>query len=279
MTPTKSTLLIALLTGLTLHAGSTVHAETTLTPVTVYMEVVNPELFYEEDDIIEVRLGIRDNANAPMRPVGYNIIVRWPDGVVDLDRVRSGTSPWGPPIRAVAPGPDVDPETGERRQRLSTAVGNEPSTLPLNPVLTTMEFVVREEVGYINLNLEVAYPDGGNQNLVGAISDDPTIYEIPFVFDTSGARNIYLGYTETLPPTPTPIPTPTPTPSPTPTPTPTFCMGDANGDGIVNLQDFIAVRDNFGQANPTVGDANGDGVVNLQDFIAIRDNFGRPCPE
>ncbi|MCC5878067.1 MAG: hypothetical protein JJU11_17755 [Candidatus Sumerlaeia bacterium] len=77
-------------------------------------------------------------------------------------------------------------------------------------------------------------------------------------------------------PTPTPTPTATPTPTPTPTPAP-FCMGDANGDGVVNLNDFIAVRDNFGVPNPEQGDANGDGVVNLDDFIAVRDNFGIPC--
>lgn len=254
-------------------------AQVEMTPVTVYLEVVNPEMFYEEDDIVQVRLGIRDNLNDPMRLSGYNIIVRWPDGVLELDRVRPGTSPWGNPIRAVAPGPEVDPETGERRQRLSSGVGNEPSTLPLNPVLTTMDFIVREEIGYTNINLEVAYPDGGNQNLIGAISDDPVLYEMPFVFDTSGARNIFLGFTETLPPTPTPMPTPTATPTPTPVPTPAICMGDANGDGVVNLNDFIAVRDNFGRANPPVGDANGDGVVNLQDFIAVRDNFGRACPD
>lgn len=69
------------------------------------------------------------------------------------------------------------------------------------------------------------------------------------------------------------------TPSPEPTPVESeFCEGDANGDGFVNLSDYIAVRNNFGAVNPEVGDATGDGFVNLFDYIAVRENFGRVCP-
>ncbi|MEM9083557.1 MAG: hypothetical protein AAGB34_08175 [Planctomycetota bacterium] len=54
------------------------------------------------------------------------------------------------------------------------------------------------------------------------------------------------------------------------------CDGDANGDNVVNVDDFIAVLLNFGGAGP-VGDANNDSVVNVADFIAVLLNFGQPC--
>jgi hypothetical protein len=51
--------------------------------------------------------------------------------------------------------------------------------------------------------------------------------------------------------------------------------GDANGDGIVNLDDLNAVRNNFGASGANVaGDTNGDGLVNLDDLNAVRNNFG-----
>jgi hypothetical protein len=51
--------------------------------------------------------------------------------------------------------------------------------------------------------------------------------------------------------------------------------GDANGDGIVNLADLNAVRNNFGASGANVaGDTNGDGIVNLNDLNAVRNNFG-----
>jgi hypothetical protein len=52
--------------------------------------------------------------------------------------------------------------------------------------------------------------------------------------------------------------------------------GDANGDGVVNLSDFLILRRNFGNddAGFADGDFNGDGVVNLSDFLILRRNFG-----
>ncbi len=52
--------------------------------------------------------------------------------------------------------------------------------------------------------------------------------------------------------------------------------GDTNLDGVVNLVDFTALKDNFGGANSSLaqGDINGDGVVNLADFTILKDNFG-----
>jgi hypothetical protein len=52
--------------------------------------------------------------------------------------------------------------------------------------------------------------------------------------------------------------------------------GDANGDGVVNLSDFLILRRNFGNGDSGFGegDFNGDGVVNLSDFLILRRNFG-----
>jgi Ca2+-binding RTX toxin-like protein len=54
--------------------------------------------------------------------------------------------------------------------------------------------------------------------------------------------------------------------------------GDANGDGTVNLSDFLILRRNFGtnpQDGAASGDFNGDGTVNLSDFLILRRNFGQ----
>lgn len=52
--------------------------------------------------------------------------------------------------------------------------------------------------------------------------------------------------------------------------------GDANLDGVVNLQDFNVLAANFGSssANWLTGDFNGDGLVNLADFNILAANFG-----
>lgn len=55
------------------------------------------------------------------------------------------------------------------------------------------------------------------------------------------------------------------------------CPGDANGDSVVNVADFIDVLLNFGATGETGGDATGDGVVNVADFIAVLLNFGETC--
>ncbi|MEM9082384.1 MAG: hypothetical protein AAGB34_02225, partial [Planctomycetota bacterium] len=55
------------------------------------------------------------------------------------------------------------------------------------------------------------------------------------------------------------------------------CTGDANGDDVVNVADFIAVLLNFGNPFALTGDANGDDVVDVADFIAVLLNFGDIC--
>ncbi len=55
-----------------------------------------------------------------------------------------------------------------------------------------------------------------------------------------------------------------------------FLSGDANHDGIVNLQDFDTLAANFGQSprDFTQGDFTYDGLVNLADFNILAARFG-----
>lgn len=56
--------------------------------------------------------------------------------------------------------------------------------------------------------------------------------------------------------------------------------GDVNGDNVVNLADFLALRGAFGTntGDPTfvaTADLNRDGTVNLLDFLLLRSSFGQ----
>ena len=54
--------------------------------------------------------------------------------------------------------------------------------------------------------------------------------------------------------------------------------GDANLDGKVDFQDFIALANNFGREEHWIswqtGDFNGDGRVDFADFLILAKNFG-----
>src|ERR1044072_5856773 len=54
-------------------------------------------------------------------------------------------------------------------------------------------------------------------------------------------------------------------------------QGDANGDGFVNVGDFIAIANNFNRNRNrwNQGDLNGDGVANVGDFVVIANHFNR----
>jgi hypothetical protein len=55
------------------------------------------------------------------------------------------------------------------------------------------------------------------------------------------------------------------------------CPGDANLDGIVDLQDFGLLKSGFGTTGGATwgdGDFNGDGAVDLQDFGLLKQHFG-----
>ncbi|MFW6155140.1 MAG: hypothetical protein ACOC95_07990 [Planctomycetota bacterium] len=58
---------------------------------------------------------------------------------------------------------------------------------------------------------------------------------------------------------------------------PATIPGDADGDGDVDLDDFVILKTNFGTpagATQGEGDFDGDGDVDLDDFVILKTNFG-----
>ena len=49
---------------------------------------------------------------------------------------------------------------------------------------------------------------------------------------------------------------------------------DVNGDGIVNIQDLVAVSTNMGETGENPADVNGDGIVNIQDLVSVANALG-----
>ena len=49
---------------------------------------------------------------------------------------------------------------------------------------------------------------------------------------------------------------------------------DVNNDGVVNVQDLVAVTASFGQTGENTADVNGDGTVNIQDLVAVAAALG-----
>lgn len=63
-----------------------------------------------------------------------------------------------------------------------------------------------------------------------------------------------------------------------PDPTDVTCIGDINGDGIVDLSDLSILLSQFGNINPNgVADLNGDGVVDVNDLSIMLNAFGSEC--
>ncbi len=55
----------------------------------------------------------------------------------------------------------------------------------------------------------------------------------------------------------------------------TRLAGDVNGDGVVNIQDLVAVTASFGQFGKNIpADVNGDGIVNIADLVFVAGNLG-----
>ncbi len=61
---------------------------------------------------------------------------------------------------------------------------------------------------------------------------------------------------------------------------PPVCLGDANGDDVVNFGDIVETLANWGASGaPSIpGDTNGDGLVNFDDVTATLANWGATCP-
>lgn len=53
--------------------------------------------------------------------------------------------------------------------------------------------------------------------------------------------------------------------------------GDTNGDDLVDINDFVSLRHNFGKSDATrlMGDLNDDGRVDINDFVLLRRDFGK----
>ena len=58
------------------------------------------------------------------------------------------------------------------------------------------------------------------------------------------------------------------------------CAGDTDGDGVVGLDDLLAVLGGFGEVTgggAAAGDLDGSGVVGLEDLLAVLSAFGGSC--
>ncbi len=60
-------------------------------------------------------------------------------------------------------------------------------------------------------------------------------------------------------------------------PPPPHCMGDANGDELVNFEDITGVLANWGGSGPD-GDADDNSVVDFEDITAVLASWGATCP-
>ena len=55
------------------------------------------------------------------------------------------------------------------------------------------------------------------------------------------------------------------------------CYADCDGDGILDLFDFLCFQNAFATANP-YADCDGNGVLDIFDFLCFQNEFGAGCP-
>lgn len=55
------------------------------------------------------------------------------------------------------------------------------------------------------------------------------------------------------------------------------CIGNANGDQIIDFNDLAEILGNWGGGGPA-GDANGDLIVDFADIVAVLEHWLEPCP-
>lgn len=260
-----------------------------LEPVTFYLEIANPKAYYQEGETITLHMGIRDNVNPHVRPSGYNVIFRSPaDSVLYLS--HQGGPVWSRPQRHPTTSMPYDEAANQWRHLMFQINGSTFPELPANPLLAVVNYLVEEEVGEVSFDLEVAFPDGSNDNLLGTEENSANLPEMPFNFDTTAARNIQLGEptptptpsptpTPTATPSPSPTATPTPTPSPSPSPTPTATPTPTAAPSptptatptptprVFTIQEVVAWLLGTNPAPDQAPDRNQDGVVDAADLI------------
>lgn len=265
MAPHIQLLFILVASLATVAAGRTAAAQT-IEPVTFYLEVADPQPYYEEGDLIVLRMGVRDNVNDHVRPSGYNVILRTPAGsVVRLSAVGGGDG-WANPVIAADSKEPYDEEANQDRWRLTGINGNSFPELPQNPLFATITYMVDEEVGEVGFDLELAFTDGSNENMLGTMENSPDLPEIPFDFETSGAAGLLLGQPAPTP-TPSPTPSPTPTATPTPTPSPTPSPTPTPTPRVFTVEEVTAWLLDTAGAPSEAPDRNGDGVVDAADLL------------
>jgi hypothetical protein len=54
----------------------------------------------------------------------------------------------------------------------------------------------------------------------------------------------------------------------------TPCPADINGDGLINVNDLLAVITNWGATGPNAADINGDNIVDVNDLLAVVTSWG-----
>jgi hypothetical protein len=62
-----------------------------------------------------------------------------------------------------------------------------------------------------------------------------------------------------------------------PDPDPT-CLGDLNGDGLLNVPDMLTLLADFGCEFTCESDLDGDGSVTVSDILELLTLFGETCP-
>lgn len=136
----------------------------------------------------------------------------------------------------------------------------------------------------------LAGASGGNSRSAAADlpTDTPTGTDTPLATDTATPTGTDTPTpTATGTPTSTPTATGTPTNSPTPTATATpppapQCLGDVNGNGIVNSTDLLLIASHFAPpGSPAYNaryDMNANGAVNSTDLLLAAARFGTCRP-
>jgi hypothetical protein len=56
------------------------------------------------------------------------------------------------------------------------------------------------------------------------------------------------------------------------------CEGDIDGNGLINVNDFLELNTNFGlNCGACLADLDDNGFVNVNDFLILNSAFGSAC--